>query len=132
MSQEITIRDYAKKMVDVAYYETIPNKEAVTNVFEALIKEFTAQQTKSLTEQLAEANERIIELEKLHKQKVENIGILNKERHKLIEQLAEKEKEFDNFTTWLMTKHEYEVRRVGITVYRYAELHTEFINTPSK
>jgi len=51
--QKISARQYAAKMVEVAYYEVMPNKETITNVLEALIKEYANQQTKHLTEQLS-------------------------------------------------------------------------------
>lgn len=57
---EILARQYAAKIVEVAYYEVMPNKETITNVLEALIKEYSDQQNKEL---LA----RVDELEKVIK-----------------------------------------------------------------
>jgi chromosome segregation ATPase len=74
-----------------------------------IVSESIKDKTKELQEQLAESNERIIELEKLHKQKVENIGILNQDRHNLIEQLSAKDKELS------------EVKGIAIEFYQCIE-----------
>jgi len=87
-------KETKKKLYDKIFNENsqryLGGKGFESDIFRLMDKcfEHSDQQTKHLTEQLAEANESIIELEKLHIQKVENIGFLNKERHKLIEQLS--------------------------------------------
>jgi len=85
-------------------------------------------QTSQLKEQLVESNERIIELEKLHKQKVENIGILNQDRHKLQKQLAANEKELSCANDLISRIHE-RWNVCGSFMYREVRRYLK-INTP--
>jgi len=80
IEQQITARDYAIKMVDAAYYEVLPNKETIKNVFEALIKEYADQKAKLLTEQFEDVKRQNLELQ---------------------EQLAEKEKELSEVKKYI-------------------------------
>ena len=51
MSKELT-KKYADKIIEVVYYDTIPDKETVGKVIYALIDELSGQQTKELQENL--------------------------------------------------------------------------------
>ena len=85
MSKKITIRDYAKKIVEVAYYEVTPNKETVTNVLEALINECIANETKHLQTQLQELTDSSYERVKLLTKQFEDVKRQNLElQEKLI------------------------------------------------
>lgn len=58
--EEITARQYASKIVEVAYYEVMPNKETITNVLEALIIEYSYQQNKQLLDEVDELKSKLI------------------------------------------------------------------------
>lgn len=51
MTKEL-IKNYADKIIEVVYYDTIPDKETVGKVIYALIDELSCQQTKELQENL--------------------------------------------------------------------------------
>lgn len=59
MSKEITAKQYASKIVEVAYHEVLPNKENIFFIVEALIKEYSDQNTKPLIDEIAELKNQV-------------------------------------------------------------------------
>lgn len=90
MSYNITSKQYAAKIVEVAYFETVPNKETVCNVVEALINEYTNKQTKELLERVEE----LIELNN------SQCGRINSDRE-VKEMLRNKINELKNANEWI-------------------------------
>jgi hypothetical protein len=101
MDKEITPREYANKIVEVAYYEIMPNKETITNILEALIKGYADQQNKHLTEQLTKLqgktnfDEVEVLKELLALNKTAYSDLVNRYSN-LFKQLAEKENELSD------------------------------------
>jgi len=50
--EEITSRQYAEKIVEVAFFKTIPHIETICNVVDALINEYANQQNKQLLDEI--------------------------------------------------------------------------------
>lgn len=88
MTKEL-IKKYADKIIEVVYYDTIPDKETVGKVIYALIDELSCQQTKALTD----------EIDKL-KSKVSNwmdkYIEVNEENKQLQSRISELEKALEN------------------------------------
>lgn len=70
MSKELT-KKYADKIIEVVYYDTIPDKETVGKVIYALIDELSGQQTKELQERFKQLQAKIDELEKANSKHIE-------------------------------------------------------------
>lgn len=63
MTKEL-IKKYADKIIEVVYYDTIPDKETVCKVIYALIEEYSDQQTKELQQRVEQLQAKIDEFDK--------------------------------------------------------------------
>lgn len=85
MTKEL-IKKYADKIIEVVYYDTIPDKETVGKVIYALIDELSCQQTKELQQKVEQLQFELRAADSVNEQLQTKIDELEKETLLKIEQ----------------------------------------------